>query len=251
MSGHATPSMLYARTRHNQGASQCSMCCVGDTILALLKSTLPPGCLQGSVLVPDCALRHHIGAGQAPAPLVVRPALHPPVQQQPSWQCRRQTHPLTLSFLFQRHLQELGAFYQMQRMPISGLPCQPPADQGKLPETKSALSASQGVGRAEDGTHCEFVLGVQGKGLLIRKACCFWGCYGGDSACASAGSPLTNEATCISISSSGHFGRCTAAWSCPQRCALYFTHFMGFLDHDPSEVHAGPGRNGPSDVLKE
>lgn len=88
----------------------------------------------------------------------------------------------------------------MERMPVSRPACKPSAKYICRRRPKSALSASQEIGRAEDGPHHELVLGVQGKGLLICEASCFWGCYGGDPACASACRPLTNKAPCISIS---------------------------------------------------
>jgi len=61
---------------------------VQRTHIHCAKAVVPPGGLQGSVLVLHGALRPHICAWQAPASLVVRPSLYTPVQQQLPWQAR-------------------------------------------------------------------------------------------------------------------------------------------------------------------
>ena len=53
------------------------------------------------------------------------------------------------------------------------------------------------MGRGQKDTHYELVLSVQGEGLFVCAASCFWRCYGSDPACASVGRPLTGQAACM------------------------------------------------------
>ena len=113
------------------------------------RGSTPPQGLQRAVFVLDGAFRPHVLPRQAPAALVVRAALHAPVQQDPAGQRRRQADLLVAA---------------LAPPPRGSVPVIAVASPWKM------VQAAVAVGRSVcQAGHLELVVGVQGKRFIVES----------------------------------------------------------------------------------